>query len=489
MHNRLRFFDPRHRSAILSTLAALGVAIALLSTPSTAGARPAAPSVALPLVAYEYVPPGSTLSRFGVGSSRTYDVRDYPIVGLGAGWYWDWEARPEAARPGDVEYYPTIRLKQTGPAEFSYVPNDATIAATARANPGTVWFIGNEPDCIHQDDLVPEVYAAAYHHLYTLIKGLDPTALIAAGQIVQPTALRLQYLDRVLAAYQAAHGVPLPADVWAIHAYPLNEQLGIWGAGIPAGIDATEGLVLEWGDGTTILDTELFRSFLHSFRGWMAERGYRNCPLLVTEFGVLAGVEWGASFEPASVNAYMDATHNILMAETSSDFGNPNDGFRLVQRWAWYRLSGREGENDAGTLAGWLYDADSRLRNPSGDNYARYTRPLERTVNLRPVSVNAEAVGSGSTREVYLTAAIVNNGSITASAVSVRFMRGDTQIGTDQVIPRLAGGAVPRLVRLRWPSPPTGSQEITVLVDPLHTVAETDEADNTLRRSVLIPSP
>ncbi|NLD45309.1 MAG: hypothetical protein GX657_17675, partial [Chloroflexi bacterium] len=120
---------------------------------------------------------------------------------------------------------------------------------------------------------------------------------------------------------------------------------------------------------------------------------------------------------------------------------------------------------------------------------ARYTRPLERTVNLRPVSLNAEAVGSGSTREVYLTAAIVNNGSITASAVSVRFMRGDTQIGTDQVIPRLAGGAVPRLVRLRWPNPPTGSQEITVLVDPLHTVAETDEADNTLRRSVLIPSP
>lgn len=53
----------------------------------------------------------------------------------------------------------------------------------------------------------------------------------------------------------------------------------------------------------------------------------------------------------------------------------------------------------------------------------------------------------------------------------------------------MAGGAVPRLVRLRWPSPPTGSQEITVLVDPLHTVAETDEADNTLRRSVLIPSP
>ncbi len=440
MQNKVWFLGRRHRTAILSALAAASLAVALLSTPLAANAQPAPGSIMVPLVAFGYVPPASTLSRFGVGSSRTYDVRDYPIVGLGAGWYWDWEARPEAARPGDVEYYPTIRLAQTGPAEFSYVPNDATIAATARANPGTVWFIGNEPDCIYQDDLVPEVYSAAYHHLYTLIKGLDPTALIAAGQIVQPTPLRLQYLDRVLAAYQAAHGVPLPADVWAIHAYPLNEQLGIWGAGIPPGIDATDGLVLEWGDGATTLDTDLFRSFLYSFRQWMADNNYRDCPLLVTEFGVLAGVEWGARFEPASVNAYMDATHNILMTATSQETGNPSDGSRLVQRWAWYRLSGREGENDAGTLAGWLYDADSHLRNPSGDNYARSTRSLERTVNLRPVSVRADVVGSGSTREVYLTAGIVNNGSITASGVSVRFMLGGTQIGTDQVIPAWPAG-------------------------------------------------
>ena len=33
------------------------------------------------------------------------------------------------------------------------------------ANPGFLWLIGNEPECIWQGDTTPEDYAEVYHHL------------------------------------------------------------------------------------------------------------------------------------------------------------------------------------------------------------------------------------------------------------------------------------------------------------------------------------
>ncbi len=95
--------------------------------------------------------------------------------------------------------------------------------AAVLANPGATWLIGNEPDSPVQDNLLPELYARAYHHLYTLIKSYDATARIGAGGIVQPTPLRFQYLDRVLAAYRAYYHQTLPADLWNIHSYILRE--------------------------------------------------------------------------------------------------------------------------------------------------------------------------------------------------------------------------------------------------------------------------
>lgn len=56
----------------------------------------------------------------------------------------------------------------------------------------------------------PHIYAAAYHALYYLIKQADPTARVIAGTIVQPTPLRLRYLDMVLDQ--------LPSDIRRGHA-------------------------------------------------------------------------------------------------------------------------------------------------------------------------------------------------------------------------------------------------------------------------------
>lgn len=451
-------------------------------------------SLTVPIVVSRYAEPAVTYSRFGVGAPRPYEVTEYPVASLGAGWYWDWAARPDAPRPEGVEYYPTVRLSQVGETGFSFHPDAATIAATAEAHPGAVWLIGNEPDRkFWQDDLLPEVYAGAYAHLYDLIKEIDPTALIAAGQIVQPTPLRLEYLNRVLDAYRAARGTEMPVDVWAIHAYPLNEDAAGWGADVPPGFEETQGFLIDIED---TKDPAIFRQFILDFRQWMADNGYRDCPLLVTEFGVLMPKDY-AGFQEPDVIAYMEATFDYLV-ETSGETGYPADDNRLVQRWAWYSLTGRAGEDgDVGALAGWLYNADTRSRTGVGQALRGYVSSLPHTVNLRPARLTAQPVEPavpGEPVDVLLTAAVLNNGSVTAGGpVRVRLYDGDpdlggAQIGTEQVIERLAGGAVPRLVQVNWEDAPSGVWDVVVVVDPANVVAETDEQDNRLLGRVSVPA-
>ncbi|MGC9334291.1 MAG: hypothetical protein ACP5JJ_09100, partial [Anaerolineae bacterium] len=128
------------------------------------------------------------------------------------------------------------------------VPDASTLGRLVDANPGAIWIIGNEPDCIWQDNRLPEEYARVYHDLYVFIKSRDQTSQVAAGGIVQPTPLRLQYLDLVLEAYQARYGHALPVDIWHIHNAILNEvscdfdPTNCWGAEIPPGIDAPHGV-------------------------------------------------------------------------------------------------------------------------------------------------------------------------------------------------------------------------------------------------------
>ncbi len=153
----------------------------------------------LPLISKNY--PIIQLCRFGVGAGP--DIGLYKVNDLRIGWYIDWTATITPARPGGITYMPMIRLRQTGHNSYVYSPSGDALSATIMANQGSLWLIGNEPDRRHwQDNLVPHLYARAYHELYFLIKGIDPSAQIGAGGIVQPTPIRLQYLDMVLQSYQ-----------------------------------------------------------------------------------------------------------------------------------------------------------------------------------------------------------------------------------------------------------------------------------------------
>ena len=93
---------------------------------------------------------------------------------------------------------------------------------------------------MYQGQRTPEEYAEIYHAYHVLLKGVDPSAQIAIGAIVEPTPLRLQWLDRVLRHYDVRYGGPMPVDIWNIHNLILREHRDGYGTGIPVGLDAEQ---------------------------------------------------------------------------------------------------------------------------------------------------------------------------------------------------------------------------------------------------------
>lgn len=250
----------------------------------------------------------------------------FDLPSLQAGWYLDWTARKDPPRPGGVEYVQMVRLKG---GKLS--PDASSLQEIARANPGSLWLIGNEPDVMWQDNVTPEAYARLYAEAYRAIRAGDPTARVALGGISQPTPLRMVYLDRVLEAYREAFGSLPPVDAWHIHNFILREERGSWGVGIPPGFEEDRGWLYEVEDHGSL---EIFARQIRSFRQWMADRGYRACPLIVSEYGILMPEDYG--FPPEQVEAFLRETFAFFEETRDPDIGNPVDDGRLVQRWCWF---------------------------------------------------------------------------------------------------------------------------------------------------------
>lgn len=437
----------------------------------------------LPFVMRGYLPPSGRLCRFGVGAGS--DIGNYAVNTLRIGWYVDWTATMSPARPGGITYAPIIRLSQTGPNAYAYSPSGSALLATVASNPGALWLIGNEPDRRHwQDSLEPHVYAQAYHELYYLLKSLDPTAQVGAGGIVQPTPLRLQYLDMVLEEYRQRYGEPMPVDVWNIHAFILRERScdyypdDCWGAETPPGIEAPEGMLYDIQDNDNI---EIFKQNIERFRQWMAARGYQDRPLIITEFGVQMWPDYG--FPPERVNAYMNATFDYLMTVTST-VGYPADEYRLVQRWAWYSLTDDN-------FNGWLFDPKSKARTVFGDNFAAYTARIAPTVNLAPTRIWTDPpapFSSGSPITLTLYVAVVNNGHIATDIPARMRLYGDEVLIGDWLVPALDGCAATAIVTATWSNVSPGVHLARAEVDGENWVAEGNEADNVLSAPILIAS-
>lgn len=294
--------------------------------------------------------PAST--RFGIGMPLGAQTANEGAL-LGAGWWHSWVVHMPDVLAGLPPTNQMVRLSRGD----GYPPPDEA-AALAAAGPGMVWVIGNEPDVIWQDYTTPACYAWHYHTYYTAIKAADPSAQVAMAPVGLGTPARLAYLDDVLEAYRAQFGEPMPVDVWTVHGYVLREARGEWGVGMPPGTYADSGMRYSVGDHD---DVFVFAEQIYRFRQWMAERGYRDRPLWLTEFGVVFDEQLG--FDDARRSAFLARSMDFLLYATHADSGYPADDNRLVQRWAWFSWS--YGPYAAGDL---VYEGSQTLT-PLGEAY------------------------------------------------------------------------------------------------------------------------
>jgi hypothetical protein len=266
-------------------------------------------------------------TRAGFGMANRAEPERWASV-LKSGWYlsWDVAKRSPAQLP---EHWQTVRVGTN-----CIYPSLTYLRWVATNYPGSVWMIGNEPDVIWQDNVVAEEYARLYHDAYVAIKAADPNARLAPGAISEATPLRLAYLDRVLAEYQKRYNQTLPVDWWNIHGYVLREERKSWGVEIPPGFTENQGQLWEVSDHDRL---DLFKDQIKLFRRWMLDRGYRNTPLALTEFGILMPEDYGFPLE--NVKKYMQDTFQWLQNAQDEVTGYPGDDNKLVQKWAWFSLS------------------------------------------------------------------------------------------------------------------------------------------------------
>jgi len=431
--------------------------------------------------------------RFGVGQGGQ---SGYDVTALNMGWYLDWHTAITPVHPNSAEYFHVVRIQTAIGGGFTFMPPTATLQAAVLANSGATWLIGNEPDSPVQDDLLPELYAQAYHHLYGLIKGYDPGAQIGAGGIVQPTPLRLQYLDRVLAAYRAYYSQTLPADLWNVHSYILREITAddpwvigdptqYWGALVPPGSNTTRGELYSL---SQMFSQSIFRQRLIDFRLWMARNGYRDVPLVITEYGTLYPYPPYIDGDPyvdenlvpmteVRTATFMTGTFNTLQTLHDPNLGYRFDGGRLVQRWAWYSVDDLQ-------YGGTLFYTATQALNPLGQVFAAYTNQITPAVDLFPVVDLVAAPWEGTPLTVTLAAVVANQGNISAShAITVTFYAGSSGSGSPietVIIPagelRGCGGATH--VEITWPLSAPGVHPFSAKVEGTEAGGESNPGNN-----------
>lgn len=445
------------------------------------------PTASVPVLA-EGVPPPfpgvcSQADRFGVwAAERSAD--SYPISQIGAGWYSWWETLEQPPHPAGLRFAQLVRISHDGPlpdAECSRCPTWEQVARIAASNPGSLWLIGNEPD--RQDWTPAGRYAEIYHNFYFFLKAQDPSCLVAPGGVVQPTPIRLQYLDMILAAYQERYGQSMPVDVWNVHNYVLREGTTGWGCGIPPGTDPALAKNYSIQDHDNMV---YWTRHLVEMRQWMADRGYQDRPLIISEFGILMPEMYG--YDYPRVKAFMIATFDWLTAASDDETGYPLDGNRLVQQWAWYSLDDKDYE-------GWtswnhLFDPDTRAITALGLDFGAYTSPLTvpyvGSIDLHPgpMSFSLPQTGPTGLLTTTVTVSIANEGAAGAQDVVVRLER-DGAAAEQVTIPIVpAGGS--ETVSAVWSDLNPGWHQGGVAVDPDGLIVECDRSNNGWRGSLLI---
>jgi hypothetical protein len=433
----------------------------------------------------------SESDRFGVAVAGW--IGGYDVAQLHTGWYHNFALSGSPLHPDGMRYVQTIRVSDDGPfvdRACSTCPPWQTLAGIIQANPSSLWLVGNEPD--RQDYVYSDHYAQLYHDFYSFLKAEDPTCQVGVGGVVQTTPLRLQYLDLILAAYQTQYGQAMPVDVWNVHHYLLREATD-WGGGVPPGTDTTAAILYGIQEHDQLEPNPEdpakvgWKMHLVQMRQWMRDRGYRDRPLIITEYGILMPEIYGFDYE--RVKAFMLNTFAWMLAATDPDIGYPADGNRLIQAWAWYSLNDPAFEG----FTSWnhLFYPDSKAITALGLDFATYTAPLTDpfpgTIDLRPAALWHTDPQPGGSSPVAMTvlARIANDGAETAHDVQVHFERDGLAAG-DVTLASIEAGKS-KVATITWQNLVRGSQhQVTVTASAAEQAQECDPYNNRLAAPLLV---
>jgi hypothetical protein len=503
----------------LGGLLLLAGAFSLAPTPAECEALP--PTGTAESTAESSTANGFANCRYGLALNNT-EAGSYPWASeLGVGWYLDFGLvgpAPSPASSPQLGYLPIIFYKQHICGETNcnlpaptldcsqitttpvWTVNNADLAWQIDNHRGRVWVIGNEPEREGQDEMCPQQYARAFHDAYVFIKGVDPTARLAYGGMIEATPMRLSYLDQAWTYYQQTYGVNMPVDVWTIHSYIIPETSdgdASWAIGtdpalakrwcgdssIPPGTPCYFNRDL---DSVTILEAQI-----RAFRSWMATHGQRNKALILSEYNIVRPYSYGfpnfcqyqniaaggctadplptgcgcfwdedqRSFYPERVAAYMTAGFQGVLNSTDATIGNPMDGGRLVQQWNWYKAT---------TPDQWQLAAASNLitagqaltttnLTPAGQAWRSYVTAIPPSVNLLLSNVASPNVIATANTTVTLSASVMNNGNQAVTRpFSVTFYSDadrTQKVAEGRITAGVGGCAVPEVqVTAEWPN-------------------------------------
>jgi len=337
--------------------------------------------------------PMTRKERFGIafvsevpqGQSYVHQsLSDYSVASLQVGWYSDWLFSASPAQPQDdtLEYVQLLNVR-TWPPDWTAVER----AVKAPVNRNAIWIIGNEPEGVYnQGNRTPAEYAHIYHEAYTNIKSWNQDAYIAIGGVIEPTPLRLRWIEETMAAYQTLYGVPMEVDVWNIHVQILQEKEGEWGAGIPAGITPNPGEAREYSL-EDCASVPVFQTLVTEFRTWMWEHGQQRKRLIISEMGVLQPSDYIAADKESGdrlIEQFMVEAFDWLLNAKDETIGCPDDENRLVQRWLWFSLNGSFWDQDTNPRGfnGSLYDYQTKRPNRFGLRWIYYQSPYHLSIPL-----------------------------------------------------------------------------------------------------------
>lgn len=436
--------------------------------------------------------------RYGVSDTGASEFFD----DLGIGWTVNFVTTD--ADYGPVEYMPILRITQKRDGQGNRLPayemrlgtpelNDTPtgLGPMVLANPGQLWLVGNEVDRItYQDDIMPEIYAIAYHDIYHFIKQRDPSARVAISGLVEVSPGRLQYLDLMWEAYLARYNAPMPVDVWNMHAYALPERqagngqdaaaavalgtdpnLAIWDSGgNPAQCGRNDVLCFAEHDSMAQLQYQVT-----AMRQWMRNRGQQQKPLIISEFSILypyataGGVceflqdEYGNCFTPSRVTQFMTNSFDYLETAADPNLGYALDNNKLVQTWLWYPSKVTSNE-DVGSSSKLITNNGSSLTS-LGNAYKTYVASEPRAVNLVVERASNVAVNVPVSATVQIEVVVRNNGNVpTTQPITVQFFDGaDALIGSTVIPAGLGGCALQTAVaQITWAGLPPGLHPFTV---------------------------